>query len=95
MSSSLVSAACTRSLAETIGQRGSLDQFQNQRAAAVTFFQTVNGRDIGMVQRPEDVRLTTEPRESFGIAREEIGQRRGWTLTERPAGRKRRRSVHA
>ena len=47
-----------------------LDQLHHERADAVGFFETVDLRDVRMVQRREGLRFAREPREPFGVAGE-------------------------
>ena len=51
-----------------------LDELHHQRTDTVGFFETVDVRDVGMIQRREGLRFAREPREPFGVAREDIGQ---------------------
>ena len=51
-----------------------LDEFHHQRTDTVGFFETVDVRDVGMIQRGEGLRFAGEPCEPFGVAREDIGQ---------------------
>ena len=47
-----------------------LDEFHHQRTDTVGFFETVDVRDIGMIQRREGLGFAREPREPFGVVRE-------------------------
>ena len=49
-----------------------LDELHDQRTDTVGFFETVDVRDVGMIQRRERLRFAREPRESIRIARERI-----------------------
>ena len=50
------------------GQRLPLDQFQNEEALAVGFFQTVDGGDVGMIERGQQLGFALEARQPFRIA---------------------------
>jgi hypothetical protein len=50
------------------------DQFHDQGADIPRFFETVDVRDVRMVERREHLRFALEPREPFGIGRQTIGQ---------------------
>ena len=49
---------------------GSFDELQHERLNAIGVFETVNRRDVRMVQRGEDLRFAPEAREAIGIQRE-------------------------
>ena len=51
-----------------------LDQFQHQAIYIAGFFQSVDGRDIGMIQRSQRTRLAAETGQAFWITRELGGQ---------------------
>ncbi len=49
------------------GGRSPLDQFEHERLGAVRIFEPVDRRDMGMVQRREDLGFALEPGESIGV----------------------------
>ena len=51
-----------------------LDEFHHERLDAVGVFQPVDSRDVRMIQRGEDLRFALEPRHSFTVQRERVGQ---------------------
>ena len=57
---------------QTVRQRWALDQFEHQRWSSLRVFQPVDGADVRMIQRGEKLRLTTEPRDTIGIAGENL-----------------------
>ena len=63
-----------RSLLDAIRQRRPFHEFEDQRPNAISFFQTVDLRDVGMVQRRQDFGLTLEPRQAVWVRREGIRQ---------------------
>ena len=63
-----------RALGDAIRERRTVHQFHDERAYAIGLFEAVDRRDIGMVERGEDVRLTLEARQSVGVQRERIRQ---------------------
>ena len=63
-----------RTLRNAIGERRPFDQLQHQRADAVGFLNAVDGSDVGMIQRSEDVSLAFESREPIRVECEELWQ---------------------
>ncbi len=57
-------------LRQTIRQRGSFDQLQHERRQVAGFFETVEGRDMRVVQRGQEFRFPSESRASIGVAGE-------------------------
>ena len=51
-----------------------LDEFHHQRTDTVGFFETVDLRDVGMIQRCEGLGFAREPCEPLGVARERVRQ---------------------
>src|SRR5204863_329971 len=45
-----------------------------QTAYAVRFFQSVDGRDVGMVERSQHPCFALEPRQAIGMVRKALGQ---------------------
>jgi len=58
---------------ETIGEGGSADIFHDQGRDALHFLQSMNHRNIGMIQRGQDLRLVLEPGFTLGIGN--VGRR--------------------
>ena len=55
-----------RSAGDAIGERRPFDQLQHQRAHTSGLFEAVDGADVRMVQRREDLRLALEARQAVG-----------------------------
>src|SRR5262245_27613025 len=70
---------------EAIGDRFSVDQFQHQRAYAARVFEAVDGSDILMIQRGEQLRLALKPGQALRILREKIRQDFDDDVTSEPA----------
>ncbi|HEX9185638.1 MAG TPA: hypothetical protein VGB87_01110 [Vicinamibacteria bacterium] len=49
---------------DSIGERRALDELEDERLPAVGLVEPVDLRDVGMVQRSEDLRFALEPREA-------------------------------
>jgi hypothetical protein len=62
------------SLRDPIGQRRSFDQLQDERGHARRILETVDVRDVWVIQRRERLGLALEPGQSFGIMRDCIGE---------------------
>ena len=58
-----------RSSTQAIGQRRSLDQFEDQRRDAVRFFETVDRADVRVIERGEEPRFAREAGAALGIDR--------------------------
>src|SRR5262249_42213293 len=54
---------------DPIGERRAFDELQHERVNPARVLETVNGRDIRVVERREDLRFAFEARESIRIAR--------------------------
>ena len=59
---------------DALRQIVALDEFHHQRTDTAGFFQSVNDRDVGMVQRGQGLGFTQEAREPLGVVRERLGQ---------------------
>ena len=59
---------------ETIGQRRSLDQFEDQRGHAIRFLQPVDRADVRVIERRERPRFAREAGAALGIGGEVRGQ---------------------
>src|SRR5688500_20395224 len=46
-----------------------LHELEDEECDAVDLFEAVNARDIRVIERGQDVRLTPEPRDSISVAR--------------------------
>ena len=67
------------SLRDAFGQRPPFDQFQDKRmlvgsGVSAAFFQAVDGRDVGMIERREHLGLALEPDEPVTIVDEGLGE---------------------
>jgi hypothetical protein len=51
-----------------------LDELEDKREYAVTLFETVDGRDVRMVQRGEDLGLALKPPQALRIPRKRFRQ---------------------
>ena len=51
-----------------------VDEFEHEELRVVGFVQTVNGADVRMVQRGENLGFTAESREALRVVREGVGQ---------------------
>ena len=58
-----------RALGDAIGERGSFDQFQHEGRLAILLLEAVDGRDVRVVQRRQDLGFPLESREACGISR--------------------------
>jgi hypothetical protein len=68
-------------LFNALGKRRPLDQLQHERLHPVRFFETVNGRDVRVIQRGQEFRFPPETREPVDVACEAI--RKTLTATSR------------
>ena len=59
---------------DDLSQRPPLDELHHQRADTIAFLESVNGGDVGMIQRGEDLRLAPEPRQRIVIVKQRIRQ---------------------
>ena len=57
-----------------ISKRGAFDQFHDQRAPSGEVFDAVDLRDVGMIERRQDLCLTLETGEAVSVRGEEVGQ---------------------
>jgi hypothetical protein len=57
------------------GQRLAVDEFEDEESMSIYLFETVNARDVLMIQRGEHMRLTAEARQPFRILRHAVRQR--------------------
>ena len=61
-----------RALPDSIGQRRPLNQLHDQRPNPISLLKAVDGRDVGMIQCSESLRLTVESCEPIGILRKGV-----------------------
>ena len=59
---------------DDVGERVALDQLEHQGANAVNVFDPVERRDVRMIERSEQPRLSIEPRQSIRIERRRGGE---------------------
>ena len=52
---------------DPIGERRAFDQFHDQGSYAIGVFESIDLRDVRMIERGEHLRFTTEAREAIGI----------------------------
>ena len=62
------------SLLDPISQGRPFDQLQYQRPSTAAFFDTVDLRDVRMIETGEDLRLALEPSKSIRIFGKRLGQ---------------------
>ena len=55
-----------RASRDALGQRLALDQLEHEETLAVGLLEPVDGADMRMVERGEDLRFAPEPREAVG-----------------------------
>ena len=63
-----------RTFGDAVREGRSLHQLQHQRADAIGFLEAVNGSDVRVIQRGEDVSLTLESGEPLRVTREQVRQ---------------------
>src|SRR5262245_16455980 len=63
-----------RTLCDAIRECRAFDQLHHQRAGPVRFLQTVDRRDVRIIELREYFGLTLEPREAFRVARNRLWQ---------------------
>ena len=56
-------------LRDAVGECRSLDQFHDQRSLALTAFEAVDRRDVGMVERRERLGFAVEAGQAFRVLR--------------------------
>ena len=57
---------------EPVEEGGARDELQHEEARAVVLVQTVDGADVRMIQRSENLGLALKPRHALGV----LGERR-------------------
>ena len=61
-------------LLDPLGKRRSFDELENERFYAVRVFETVDARDVRVIQRREQFRFTLETRQALVVAGELFGK---------------------
>ena len=69
------------SAGEVLGERRPFDELHHERADPIGDFETVNRRDVRVVQRRQQTGLSLQPRNPFGV--EESAAGRTFTATSR------------
>ena len=62
------------SLRDAVGECRSFHQLEHQRMRAARVLETVNRRDVWMIQRGKHLCLAAEPCEPIGVERKRLGQ---------------------
>ncbi len=65
-----------RTARDAIGQRAAFEQLEDEKAARRRLLEPVDGADVRVIERRQQLRLALETRHALGI----IGQRRGQQL---------------
>jgi len=65
---------CNRPLRDTVCERWTFDELHDERLHTVRLLQTVDMRDVRVIQRRKDLRFPLESPESLGVRRESIRQ---------------------
>jgi hypothetical protein len=63
-----------RAVPQTVCKSVTLDQFQNEEACLIRFFEFVDPGDVRMIQRRKDFGFTLEPAHAICVTRELLGQ---------------------
>ena len=63
-----------RAFLDSLCQRRSLDQLEDERLHPVRFLESMDARDVRMIQRREELGFTLEPRESSFVVHERLGK---------------------
>ena len=58
---------------DEVGERRPLDELQDERVRLTAVLETINRRDVGMVERGQHLRLALEACDTIGIERERVG----------------------
>jgi hypothetical protein len=59
---------------DALSQRRTFDELHDDDRLAFDLLEAMDRRDVGMIQRCEDLRLASEARQAVGIVREVLGQ---------------------
>jgi hypothetical protein len=77
-----------RALGNSVGERWALDKLHHERSRGASVLDTIDGRDVGMVQRRQHLRFPREAGEALGVLGEEVRQdREGDVAIELPVAR--------
>ena len=63
-----------RAFLDPLGERRPFHELQHERSNAVRFLESMDARNVRMVQRCEKLRLALEPRETIGVLRKRMGK---------------------
>jgi hypothetical protein len=63
-----------RACSETLRQRATLDELEDESMNFFTLLEPVDGADVRMIQRRQNPCLALEPRATIGVRREDLGQ---------------------
>jgi hypothetical protein len=63
-----------RALRDAVGKRWPLDQLHDQGSGAVVAFEPVDGGDVGVIQRREDLGFTSKPGEPLSVRGHRVRQ---------------------
>ena len=63
-----------RPFLDALSERRPLDELEHQEQPAVVFFETVDGRDVGMVERGQHLRLALEALQPLFVTGESFGK---------------------
>ncbi len=66
------SASWQRARLQSIGEGVALDEFENEALRAVDVFEAIDGGDVRMIQRGEEVRFALKPGDPVGIVDEAV-----------------------
>ena len=70
----IASSIGTQPASDPIGERGSFDEFEDERGAARLLFDAVNRGDMRMIERGEELGFAVESRQPIGIAARNTGR---------------------
>ena len=74
-----------RTVDQPVGERRSLDQFQNQRLDTAAVFESVDAGDVRVAERCERAGFTLEAGDPLGVARHLVGQNLQRDVSPQPA----------
>jgi hypothetical protein len=63
-----------RSTRENLGEILAIHEFEDERERPIVLFETVNHRDMSVIQGRDHLRLTSKARNAFTVLRERGGQ---------------------
>ena len=56
-----------------LGQRLAVDELEDEKPRSARLFDSINARDVRMIERREELRLPLEPGDAVVIAGEQLG----------------------